>query len=353
MQKIRVGICIEDTEYVNRFTNCLMNHYRDKLELHIFTGLDQMMAQENAMSQGQIGYDVLLLADCVSDYEQLRSIQQQTKRPTIYLVDSAAIESEDSQNIEEEIWLVEKYQEVNKIVDEILKHIGDEIKEVQQLGSINLKTQVVGVYSLSENEYQVPFMVTLASIMSERQKVLILDMQENSGFMHLLNQDGSGGVEELAVMAETGKYTYSRLMSCIGHMDNIDFVYPMSNTESLCEMNSVSYIKLIKMLCQEMDYDVIILNLGARFLGFYEVLNYCQNVYLMQKRGGLCQWREYEFVDELSKRGYKPLLDKITKIEMPLMSNPVSSCERLIEQWRWNEFGDLIRNTVPEVAKVG
>ena len=53
------------------------------------------------------------------------------------------------------------------------------------------------------------------------------------------------------------------------------------------------------------------------------------------------------------KRGYKSLLDKITKIEIPFMTSPSTSCERIIEQWKWNEFGDLIRNTVPEVARVG
>lgn len=347
MQKIRLGICIEDQEYENRFTGCLMNHYKTSLELHIYTGLDQLMAIE------QNKYDILLMADCAQSMAQITEIQQKIGKPVVYLQDRTEECFEDQTKSMEEIWIVEKYQEVNKIVDEIMKHIGDEIKQVQQYGTIKLKTRVVGVYSLSENEYQVPFMVTLASIMGEGQRVLILDMQENSGFMHLLNQDGTGGVEELAVMAETGKFSYSRLAACIGHMENIDFVYPMSNTESICEMNSTTCIKIIQMICHEMDYDVIILNLGARFMGFYEVLNYCHNIYLMQRKGGLCQWREYEFEDEVVKRGYKSLLEKITKIEVPFITTPSTSCERLIEQWRWNEFGDLIRNTVPEVARVG
>ena len=121
----------------------------------------------------------------------------------------------------------------------------------------------------------------------------------------------------------------------------------------MCELNASICLKLIQLLCQELDYDVILINLGARFLGFYEVLNKCQDIYLMQKKGGLYQWRELEFLSELSARGYKQIIDKIIRIDIPVMTNPITSCERLIEQWRWNEFGDLIRNVIPGATAIG
>ena len=73
----------------------------------------------------------------------------------------------------------------------------------------------------------------------------------------------------------------------------------------------------------------------------------------MQKKGGLYQWREMEFTSELSSGGYKNIIDKLIKIEIPMMTNPITSCERLIEQWRWNEFGDLIRNIIPGAVAGG
>lgn len=345
MQKIRVGICIADTEYEKRFTNCLMNHYRTQLELHIFTGGDQLIAQ------GSKELDICILSDCE---EELEAVQSKLGLPIVYLYD---MEDNSIPNCgkekQEGVYFVEKYQEVNRIVDEVLKRIGDEIKEVQENGYIRPKTRVAAVYSLSENEYQLPFAVTLASILSEKERVLVLDMQENSGFTQMVSCENEYGLEELLVMAEGGKYSYNRMSECIGHLERVDYVYPLKNTESLCEISSGTYLKLIQMLCAEMDYDIIIVNLGARFLGFFEVLNNCHEIYFMQKKGGLCKWREFEFMQEMSQRGYASLKDRMVRVETPQLSTQVNSCERLVEQWKWNEFGDLIRGMMPGVVAVG
>ena len=335
MQKIRLGICIEDEDYSNRFTNYLMNHYQNRLELHVYTGCDQFMAVDSAF------LDVLVITDQIIDEVTNR------RYPVIILTDH----DKEFNEIEgcEGVYVVEMYQEVNKIVDEILLHVGDEIRQVKQNGVITRKTKVYSVYSLSENEFQLPFAVTLASIISEKKRVLLVDLQENSGLKQLIKEEYVQGLEELLIMSENGRYSSNRVNACIGHLDKLDYVYPIDNTESLCEMNAATYLNLVKLITQEMDYEIILLNLGARFVGFYELLNYCEDVYLMQKKGGLCQWREFEFIEEINKRGYKSLLEKMTKVELPILSGSTTSCERLIEQWKWNEFGDMIRSITPEV----
>lgn len=346
MQKRKIAICIEDDEYSKRFTGCIMNHYKNMLEFHIFTGCDQLIAK----SVGSL--DGVIMSDCVSSSEELEEISQKLRIPIIYLIDF----EEELCRLQEKrgaVYIVEKYQEVNRIMDEVLSHIGNEIRDVQECGQIHLKTRVVAVYSLAENEFQLPFAMTLGSIICEKERVLVLDLQENSGMTQLLKTEEGQGLEELVIMAENGRCSYGRINSCIGHMDGIDYVFPMVNSESLCDLNASICLKLINMLCQELDYEVILLNLGARFQGFYELLNRCDEIYLMQKRGGLCQWREIEFMSELSNRGYRQMIDRIERIEIPIMSNPIISCERLIEQWRWNEFGDLIRNTVAGARAVG
>lgn len=346
MKRIRIGICIEDEIYSGRFTSCLMNHYISQFEIHIFTGYDQLM------SQNEINMDAVIVGDCIENNGQINELRKRIKIPIFYLFD---FEEKDAkfEEKEGEVFIVEKYQEVNFIVDEILKNIGDEIKDVREHGHIRVKTRVAAVYSLSENEFQLPFAVTLGDILGEKERVLVIDLQENSGFKQLINQDVTQGLEELLIMAAGGKYSCGRMVASIGHMGSLDYVYPINNTESLCELNAALCLKLIQMICQEMDYDVLIINLGVRFQGFFEFLNRCNEVYLMQKRGGIYQWRELEFMAELTTRGYQSIVDKLVRIELPIMSKPITSCERLIEQWRWNEFGDLIRNMIPGALAVG
>ena len=337
MKRVRIGLCVGDREYGDRFTGCLMNHYREQLELHIYTEMESLW-------QDVADFDVILL----SDYEG--EIGSPAKgKPVIYLYDR---EEDVELRQEEGVHFVDKYQEVNKIVDEILKQIGEEIKNVCQNGSLQRKYQMIAVYSLAENEYQLPFAVTLSSILSEKERVLLVDMQENSGLSQLVECDGGAGLEELLVMAESGTYSKSRIVSCIGHLDRADVVYPVHNTECLCEAQCGTYQKLLQLLAKEQDYSTLILNLGSRFVGFFELLSSCQSVYFMKSRGGLGQWREKEFLEEVAKHG-KEWSSKIKEIEIPPATSPVISCERLVEQWKWNEFGDSIRRMMPGVVSVG
>ena len=42
-----------------------------------------------------------------------------------------------------------------------------------------------------------------------------------------------------------------------------------------------------------------------------------------------------------------PACNYLREIQLPLVASPVVSCERLVEQWKWNEFGDSIRRMMP------
>lgn len=339
MNKVKLALCIGDHEYQKRFVSCLMKHYQNQIELHVFADWEQRTERgEN--------YDLCVLEDC---QEVLNKENRTGTEPILYLCETEEMNSENYMTAQERgVHFVEKYQEVNRIVEEILTHISDEVRKVQETGTIPIKTRIVAVYSLSENEFQLPFSVTLASILGEGESVLLIDLQENSGFSQVMGEEGTLGLEELFVMAESGTYSKNRIASCIGHRNGMDFIYPVENTECLCEAAGKTYMKVLSMISAEREYDVLILNLGARFSGFVEVLNHCIEIYMIQKKGGLYQWREYEFMEELERRGSPDIKERIIPIEMPLITFPVTSFERLVEQWKWNEFGDLIRRMVPQ-----
>lgn len=337
MRKIRLGLYLEDQEYGERFAGCLMNHYQGRLELHLFT-------EEQTALHSYAGLDGMVLSGWKESYADL-----QHKLPVVVLCD----DEEEGELQEGALFFVDKYQEVNKIVDEILRHIGEEIKDVQQNGRIGQKLQTFAVYSLAENEYQMPFAVTMASIMSEREKVLLLDLQENSGLSQLVGEGKEAGLEELLVMAESGKYSGARMAGCVEHLDNIDVVCPVCNTECLCEAQAETYRKLLQILAQEMGYTTIIMNMGSRFVGFFEILADCEGIYLVKSRGGLGQWREKEFRAELEKHANVDAQKHIRGVELPRVAVPMISCERLVEQWKWNELGDSLRRMIPGVMSVG
>ena len=74
---------------------------------------------------------------------------------------------------------------------------------------------------------------------------------------------------------------------------------------------------------------------------------------LVQKKGGISQWREYEFTEELIERGLSNVVERIKLIEPPVITTPVSTCDKLVELWKWNEFGDVIRNMTRGISCAG
>ena len=160
-------------------------------------------------------------------------------------------------------------------------------------------------------------------------------------------------LDELLVMAESGRYSTNRINSCIGRKHKLDYVYPIENTECLCEINTVICNNLLQMLGKEMHYDCIVLNMGTRFKGFFDILDRCSDIYLVQKKGGISQWREYEFTEELIERGLSNVVERIKLIEPPVITTPVSTCDKLVELWKWNEFGDVIRNMTRGISCAG
>lgn len=340
MRKTHLGICVLDEIYGNRMIRYIMNHYKSQFEVYSYTDKEALLA----VSEDEI--DVLLVVCSDNNSDETKDIIWEM--PVIMLVDSEQVP--DYQR--EGVYIIEKYQEINNIIDEVLIHVSAEVKELKDMGNLIPKNQVHGIYSLSENDYQLAFAATLGSILGEKNRVIIIDIQENSGLKRQLSACNQKGLEELVVMLENDRFSRNVFSECIVHDGNIDYIYPAIDTDNLCEISASTYIKLIQMISQETDYEIIIINFGGRFAGFYEVINMCSKLYLIQKKGGLGQWREYEFVEDLNDKGYKSLIDKIVKIEPPIVVSPVDNCMGLAEQWKWTEFGDMIRGISTE-ATVG
>lgn len=335
MKRIRLGVSIADTEFMDRFCSCLMRHYKELIELHIFSDKETLFKEQSNL-------DAVLVSEM--------PLTETAKVPVIYLYDD-----EDAGVWEEKegVHLVDKYQGVNQIVNEILQQVGEEVQGMKSGLRMHKPVKIFAVYSLSETEYQLPFAVTLASIMGEKAKLLLLDLQENSGLSQLFGEHSGSGLEELLVMTAGEKCTGSRVLASIGHMDKVDYVYPALNSECLSETSATSYQKLMENLSQQLDYEMVVLNLGSRFEGFFRLIEACEDLYLLKGRSGLGEWRQKEFIEEMSRRLPASALERIHEIELPKMNPSAISCERLVETWKWDGLGDTIRRWMPESVAYG
>lgn len=329
MDKTKLAICIEDEEYKARFARCVMHHYKDSYEIHI---LDNM--QEIAEG-GKSEFQVIVIGDD-------KEINLCDCQESILLVLQEYV-TEETSVLNERILYTEKYQEVYKIMEVLKKAVLQQF--TQSVYQVQRKeTQFIGVFSLQEEEMQMPFTALLADVLGEKQRVLVVDVQPFSGFIiELEPREQTLGMEDLMAVATTEHYTSNRLAASIGHEEKWDYVYPVKNTQCLVEADGVRYQKMVEILVKEWGYEQVIFNLGTVFSGMVEWMEMCQQFYILTRRKEERSWREEAFFQEMKCRGKKEFLQKLIWMEVPKCLVKERSWRQMAKAWLWSELGDRLR----------
>lgn len=337
MDKPRLAICMKDLMYQARFVNCFMNHYKNLYELHVFTDLDQLK-EASPLEHAIIITGEYTIEDMVNFVERGEVILNLTED---------FVEKKDA--LVENFICTEKYQEVYKIAEIIELLAADKIHAQDTI--LGKQYEKIGIYSLTQEAYQIPFAALFGKIYGEQQKVLVLDLQNYSGLRE--QEEFSMGLEDLLSVVTTGNYSKSRILECIRHEADWDYVCPVQNNQCLAEGSKELYGALIELLVQELGYQKIIINFGSSFLGQLDMMEQCQRIYLLcGKEPGGC-WREEDFSKELARLERGTLLQKLQKIEIPQISSREVTWRALVEKWNWGHMGEYLRGTIEKEVPRG
>ena len=325
MGKIKIAICIGDAQYQERFVKCLMNHYRERYELHIFEEVAELLAVERRQYAGYI---------LGEEAYQMLGVQE---------TDAANILVLNEEN---------KYQEVYKLMEALELLLGDYLAAVS--GGGNATRRVVGVYSLTQPHMQMPLAALVSGIYAEQGKTILLDFQADSGLRAIM-EDGEPelGMEDVMAIAMAGNYSKNRLLSAIGHSRQWDYVYPVKNAKCLQEVSGEMISNILQLLSTELEYRTIIVNLGDTAANICEVMQALDACYFLYPKGDGGSWRERNYIEEMERRGKDDVLHRITRIEVPAVSGADADWEGIVEQWKWNNVGTIVRKIVWEEAGCG
>lgn len=305
-----------------------MNHYKHQYEVHVFTNLDDLKMAK------PLEFPVIITGEYTTD-----ELADFVERGEILLV---LTETEVIGECSETLVFTEKYQEVYKIA-ELLLHLVAERDSSRSLIQRTTSCKWIGVYSLSREEYQISFVSLLARLYGEEERVLILDLQNYSGLVEGENDFPHMGLEDLLSVAICGTYSRGRVLDCIGHESNWDFVYPVKNNQCLLEGTAELYRIIIDILEKELGYQKVIINFGAPFAGQHELMEQCHRFYLLHGKDHMEGWREDSFFRELQNCGKMELMQKVEKVEIPTTTATGKTWKTIADEWYWNSFGELIR----------
>ena len=329
LEKRKVAFYSQDTEYRERFMQCWMRHYNSLYDFYTFeTPTDVIANTENT-------FDVMILD--VNLKEEVDAFLE-LNRKMVFLHAGDAI-GEDTENI---VW-EPKYQEVYKIHDVVQRLAG-----YSNLGSLQCNLhKIIGVFSLGCEDLQIPFAAMTASEYAEKKRTVMINLQPYSGWETQDDEStDSLSMEDFILSVQTGNYSKSRLMGAIGHENTWDYVYSVKNTECLAEVTDDTYKEMLKLLTQELGYEMIIINFGAVFLGVHSLMNLCERIYFLTHKPEAANCREEIYFRELEQKGYGDVIKRISKIELPYLSSLHLSFRQIVQQWRWGLVGDTLRKSL-------
>lgn len=330
MSKKKLGICIRDKDYEERFVRCMMNHYKEQYEIHVLSTLLEIIQFQERI------FEAIITGD-----EEAASMVSLAKKGQDVLI---LKEKEEIEEVQEHLAYAEKYQEVYKIVEELRKLTENHTKEA---GELTKTYELVGISSFSSERLQLPFAAVSASVYGENHSVLLVDLQPFSGIESEESSEGDLlGMEDLMSVAATGIFTKSRILGAIAHEQKWDYVRPVKNSECLVEANEDIYLKMIDMLANEQGYDVIILNFGAVFSGMFDLMDRCHTFYYLEEKGKSSPWREQIFSCEMKRRGKDRFFEKIVRMELLPPPGKELEWKHISQQWLWGTVGNQLREYI-------
>lgn len=311
MGRASLAICMRDQKYQERFVKCLINHYKQWYEIHAFTEMEEIDPTK------QHTYNVVIQEE-PSD-EKLSFFVGETKQKV----------------------LVDKYQEVYKIMEEIESYISTELGQSKVTSTEKKAVEKIGVFSLDNPVAQLPYAAMLANVYGEKQKVLFVNLLPHCKMTDQVEE--SLGLEDLMATVETGNHSRGRILGGIGHKQRWDYIYPVKNSETLSECGRNIYEEIIDLLVKEQGYEVIIINFGSVFSGMHELMYSCEKFYLLEKAEDWMSWREQGFFEEMERREKIDFFNRIFRIKIPTFSCSDGDWESLAEKWEWGQLGDKAR----------
>ena len=241
--------------------------------------------------------------------------------------------------------MIEKYQPASGIIREVFALCQKYRKEEQEVFAAG--REVIGIYSPGHSIWQTPFALTLAQALSQRERVLYVNLKECAGFSSWLKESYQRDLLDVMYLCLTGKGNISDCInSAVHRLEGFDYIPPAKDCVCLGQIAGEDYIRFLRLVIEKSGYDIIILDFGMMVPGFMEMLGLCGKGYVLSGGMGLQEHALEHLKEMLAKQGSLELEEKLSYLSLPCMASEICMGESKMQQWIWGELGDYVRALV-------
>lgn len=237
---------------------------------------------------------------------------------------------------------VYKYQPSEHLVAEVMNYYACQaIPKTWFL--LKQNAQVIGVYSPVKRCGKTCFALTLGQILAETQRVLYINLEEYSGFSHLLEKEFSSDISDVMyfIRQNEGNILF-KLNAVVQKLGKMDYIPPAFSAGDLGEVRPSEWLQLLEELLSAGGYETVILDLGDSVEDLFSLLSHCKAIYMPVLNDRISEAKLNQYVRQIREMNYEEVLDKTRQIELPFCE-PDYGEECFWEHFAWSEMGKFVR----------
>lgn len=300
MSSKNLVICDRDAEYAARLADYFGGKKELALEIKSCSSIGQIEAIRREME-----VDILLVDEGIEAEEALAGI------PKIICL-SAAPETTSQASAD----VIFRYQSGNDIYTRLIEILAEE--GMGELWNIRKKERgtLIGVYSPVHRVGQTAFALGKGMELAETSNVLYMNLESYAGIGGYFPEENKRNLSMLLYYAkqETGNPGLL-ITTLVKQIKGLDYIPPVIFPEDIKTITGPEWIWLFGEILNHSIYEVLILDLGDCVQGLFDILRYCDTIYMPVTDDHLAASKLYQYEEVLCRQGYGEVWERMIRCD--------------------------------------
>lgn len=339
MKKINLTIIEEDGEYAQNLALGIRRREKGRIETAWYTDMEHYRDNKEKRPE-----DVILIGEAFQEISLLQAMQKEQVGVGLILLSADGVSKELLGYP-----IIEKYSSVDHIIKGIYRCAAE--FDCEDVYWKKNQKRMIGIYAPWNQELSMLFAEVLLQILSERQKVLYVSLQECIGRKGRSEEWGEENLADFVSFLRLKRGGMdARLKSICSNLGKGHCIPSVDNPQNLSDMTRQDYQNLWEALKEQTEYEEILLEFGASYQGSWEDMKQCTVIYCPYQEDTLQENRRIQMRHIIELHHAEDILDKLHYVKLPRLAFYNGAGEQrerdVTERLLYSEFGDTVRGLV-------
>jgi len=175
--------------------------------------------------------------------------------------------------------------------------------------SENNDKKLIAVYSPIHRIGKTKFAIELGKEFARTQSTLYLNLEGYAGSSYFLDRN-TQDLSSLIYHAKQDREGISMLLSSmVSQLGNLDYIEPVVIANELLEVHKADWLFLIHSILDHSIYDVVVMDLGEKIQGLFDILAICDTIYTPYIEESVALGKLKQYTENLIRCGYSNILE--------------------------------------------